>query len=81
LAPALSADRAAFRRAGILGFNLFEILRSLKPQKRLGTLERRADDDLLWVDDEPTIGGPLFLYTSVYLDVLQGRSPPEVGEA
>ncbi|ATU94501.1 type II toxin-antitoxin system VapC family toxin [Phyllobacterium zundukense] len=61
-----------------MGFDLFETLRSLKPQKRLGTLERRADDDLPWVDDEPTIGGPLFLDTSVYLDVLQGRSPAEV---
>ncbi|TIV90938.1 MAG: type II toxin-antitoxin system VapC family toxin, partial [Mesorhizobium sp.] len=41
-------------------------------------LERRADEDLPWVADEPAIGGPLFLDTSVYLDVLQGRSPVEV---
>ncbi|WP_214472587.1 hypothetical protein [Mesorhizobium sp. dw_380] len=61
-----------------MGFDLSEALRSIKPQKRQGTLERRADDDLPWVDDEPTIGGPLFLDTSVYLDVLQGRSPAEV---
>jgi predicted nucleic acid-binding protein len=44
----------------------------------LGTLQRRADDDLPWVADEPAIGGALFLDTSVYLDVLQGRSPVEV---
>ena len=36
------------------------------------------DEDLPWVTDEPAIGGPLFLDTSVYLDVLQGRSPVEV---
>jgi hypothetical protein len=61
-----------------LGFDLSETLRSLKPQKHVGTLERRPDEDLPWVADEPAIGGPLFLDTSVYLDVLQGRSPVEV---
>ncbi|PWK66400.1 hypothetical protein C8K44_11433 [Aminobacter sp. AP02] len=78
MAPALSAGKAAFQRMSILGFDLSEALRSLKPLKRMGTLERRADDDLPWVDDEPIVGGPLFLDTSVYLDVLQGRSPAEV---
>ena len=61
-----------------MGFDLSETLRSLKPQKHTGTLERRVDEDLPWVADEPAIGGPLFLDTSVYLDVLQGRSPAEV---
>jgi hypothetical protein len=61
-----------------LGFDLSETIRSLKPQKRVGTLERRPDEDLPWVADEPAIGGALFLDTSVYLDVLQGRSPVEV---
>lgn len=61
-----------------MGFDLSETLRSLKPQKYTRTLERRADEDLPWVADEPAIGGPLFLDTSVYLDVLQGRSPAEV---
>ncbi|MBB5577920.1 MULTISPECIES: type II toxin-antitoxin system VapC family toxin [Rhizobium] len=59
-------------------FDLSETLRLLKPQKHVGTLERRLDEDLSWVADEPAIGGPLFLDTSVYLDVLQGRSPIEV---
>lgn len=59
-------------------FDLSEALRSLNPQKYTGTLERRADDDLPWVADEPAIGGPVFLDTSVYLDVLQGRSPAEL---
>lgn len=61
-----------------MGFDLSETLRSLKPQKHTGTLERRGDEDLPWVNDEPAIGGALFLDTSVYLDVLQGRSPVEV---
>ncbi|TPM24615.1 hypothetical protein [Mesorhizobium sp. B2-3-5] len=61
-----------------MGFDLADTLRSFKPQKRQGTLARRADDDLPWVDDEPVIGGPLFLDATVYLDVLQGRSPVEV---
>ena len=61
-----------------MGFDLSETLRSLKPQKYTGTLERRVDEDLPWVADEPAIGGPLFLDTCVYLDVLQGRSPVEV---
>ena len=61
-----------------MGFDLAEALRSLKPQKRGGTLARRDDASLNWVADEPPIGGPLLLDTTVYLDVLQGRSPPEV---
>lgn len=61
-----------------MGFDLAEAPRSLKPQKRGGTLARRADAGLNWVADEPPIGGPLLLDTTVYLDVLQGRSPPEV---
>src|SRR5687768_16079000 len=70
--------RAASQWILILGFDLSDTLRSLKPHKYTGTLERRSDDDLPWAVDEPVIGGPLFLDTSVYLDVLQGRSPPEV---
>ncbi|MDY6960434.1 MAG: hypothetical protein SV862_00840 [Pseudomonadota bacterium] len=59
-------------------FDLGATLRSLKPQRHSGTLKRRADEDLPWVADEPAIGGALFLDTTVYLDVLQGRSPDEV---
>ena len=59
-------------------FDLSESLRALKPEKHMGTLERRPDETLAWAADEPPIGGPLFLDTSVYLDVLQGRSPTEV---
>jgi len=78
LAPASSSAKAAFHRTSTLGFDLAETLRSLKPQKRQRPLKRRTDGELPWVDDEPTIGGPLFLDTTVYLDVLQGRSPVEV---
>lgn len=31
-----------------------------------------------WVDDEPLVGGPLLLDTSVYIDLLQGRTPEPV---
>jgi hypothetical protein len=61
-----------------LRIDLADTLRTLKPQKHAGTLERRSDENFLWVADEPTVGGPLFLDTTVYLDVLQGRSPAEV---
>ncbi len=61
-----------------MGFDLDEALRSLKPQKRGGTLARREDASLNWVQDEPVIGGPLLLDTTVYLDVLQGRSPADL---
>lgn len=61
-----------------MDFDLSDALRALKPQKHTGTLHRRADDNLPWASDEPLIGGPLLLDTSVYLDVLQGRSPVEV---
>ena len=59
-------------------FDLGGTLRSLKSQRPSGTLKRRAGEDLPWVADEPAIGGALFLDTTVYLDVLQGRSPDEV---
>jgi len=62
----------------ILGFDLSGTLRSLKPQKHSGTIERRVDEYVPWADDEPAIGGAMFLDTSVYLDVLRGRSPDEV---
>lgn len=61
-----------------MGFDLSDTLRLLKPQKHDGTLARKSDNELPWVEGEPVIGGPLFLDTSVYLAVLQGRSPVEV---
>ena len=55
-------------------------MRRLKPHKRLEQLTRRADSELAWASDEPLIGGALILDTSVYLDVLQGRTPEAVDE-
>jgi hypothetical protein len=55
-------------------------LRSLKPHKHLARLTRRADSELAWASDEPLIGGALILDTSVYLDVLQARTPAAVDE-
>ena len=55
-------------------------MRRLKPHKRLQRLTRRADTELAWASDEPLIGGALILDTSVYLDVLQGRTPDVVDE-
>ena len=54
-------------------------MRRLKPHKRLEQLTRRADSELAWASDEPLIGGALILDTSVYLDVLQARTPDAVG--
>ncbi|MFD2051877.1 type II toxin-antitoxin system VapC family toxin [Mesorhizobium calcicola] len=63
-----------------MAFDLRNALRSLKPQARTAGLERRADSALSWAGDEPPVGGVLLLDTSVYLDVLQGRSPEAVDE-
>ena len=55
-------------------------MRRLKPHKRLEQLTRRTDSELASASDEPLIGGALILDTSVYLDVLQGRTPDAVDE-
>ena len=47
-------------------------LRRLKPEKHLAPLRRRAESDLPWVVGELSVGGPLLLDTTVYIDVLQG---------
>ena len=61
-------------------FDLQGTLRRLKPHKRLERLTRRANSELAWASDEPLIGGALILDTSVYLDVLQARTPDAVDE-
>jgi predicted nucleic acid-binding protein len=63
-----------------LPFDLQGTLRRLKPHKRLARLTRRADSELAWASDVPLIGGALMLDTSVYLDVLQARTPDAVDE-
>ena len=61
-----------------MAFDLGSALRSLKPQRRRAGLERRPDSALSWAGDQPSVGGALLLDTSVYLDVLQGRTPEAV---
>ncbi|MES2195806.1 MAG: hypothetical protein V4517_15425 [Pseudomonadota bacterium] len=61
-------------------FDLRGTLWRLKPHKHLERLTRRDDSELAWASDQPLIGSPLMLDTSVYLDVLQGRTPNAVDE-
>lgn len=61
--------------AWILVFDLGTTLRRLKPEKRTRPLVRRADDALPFVDQQQNAGPPLLLDTTVYVDVLLGRSP------
>lgn len=41
-------------------------------------MARRQNDELPFAMDAPLVGPPLLLDTSVYIDVLEGRTPPEV---
>jgi len=61
-----------------LSFDLDAALRLLKPQQRTTCPSLRPDEQLPWVKDAPLIAGPLLLDTTVYLDLLQGSTPPEV---
>jgi predicted nucleic acid-binding protein len=63
-----------------LTFDLGEALKSLKPQKRIRPLARRQDEALVWIDDLRPVGGPILLDTTVYIDVLQGRSSEALDE-
>ena len=59
-----------------MSFDRRESLRRIKPQRRGSPLTRRADADLPFVTDRTTLAGrELLLDTSVYIDVLQGRTP------
>jgi predicted nucleic acid-binding protein len=55
-------------------------LRRLKPEKRTQALARRPDRELTFIDHEQHAGLPLLLDTTVYIDVLQNRAPPELEE-
>lgn len=63
-----------------MSFDLAVSLRRLKPEKRTVPLARRDDGDLAFVEAPVAAGPPLLLDTSVYIDAVQGRLPPEVGE-
>lgn len=63
-----------------MSFELDRALRWLKPQSKLRPLIRRPYAELPWVDDAPAIGAPILLDTTVYIDLLQGRSPAALDE-
>lgn len=55
-------------------------LRRLEPQERHESLAPRAGTELPLVGHDAGTGPELMLDSSVYLDVLQGRTPPQVDE-
>ena len=50
--------------------------RRIKPERFRGSLPRRDDSDLDFVDDAVSSGPPLLLDTCVYIDALEGSLPP-----
>jgi predicted nucleic acid-binding protein len=63
-----------------LSFNLARALRRIKPQRAANALQRRPTAQLPLVQAPPSAGPELLLDTCVYLDVLQGRTPPSVDD-
>lgn len=63
-----------------MALDLAGALRRLKPEKRTQPLARRSDHELTFIDHEQLAGPPLLLDTTVYIDVLQDRAPPELVE-
>jgi predicted nucleic acid-binding protein len=61
-----------------LTFDRRASLRRIKPQRRTRSLVRRADADLPYAENQPAAGRELLLDTTVYIDVLQGRTPSAV---
>jgi len=61
-----------------LSFDLKAADRRLKPQQEAAALRERPSAALRWAVNEPGTGGPILLDATVYIDTLQGRSPPEV---
>ncbi len=54
-------------------------MRRIKPQRKSSAIARRSDAHLSWIGAAGP-GAELLLDTCVYLDVLQGKSPPDVDE-
>jgi hypothetical protein len=59
-----------------LRFDVDAALRWLKPQRKARLLKRRPDHKLSWITGVGGIGSPVLLDSTVYIDTLQGRSPP-----
>ena len=72
--------KARSRETSILSFDVDAALRWLKPQRKAQPLKRRPDDKLGWAADAAGIGPPVLLDSTVYIDTLQGRSPPALDE-
>lgn len=60
-----------------MSFNRSQSLRRIKPQRVTTPLTRRTDANLPLLA-QATAGPELLLDTCVYLDVLRGKSPPEL---
>jgi predicted nucleic acid-binding protein len=60
-----------------LAFDLEAVLRTLKPEKSVGQLNRRQDKALRFVSEDAT-DSPLLLDTTVYIDQLTDRLPDAV---
>lgn len=60
-----------------MSFDLDGAIRATGAQRLSAALTRRSEAELPWVYDEPPVGAPLLLDTTVYLDVLYGRTPRE----
>ena len=61
-----------------MSFELGTTLRRLKPDKRTAPLTRRPDSELPFIGDETIAGPGVLLDTTVYIDLLRDRLPPDV---
>jgi predicted nucleic acid-binding protein len=59
-------------------FDLRRSLRRIKPHRFTHPVQRRPRSELPFVNGSPEPGRELLLDTCVYIDVLQGKTPPEV---
>ena len=63
-----------------MSFDLGATLRRLKPGKRTGPLTRRPESALPFVGQQSAVGPGVLLDSTVYIDLLQRKAPPEVKE-
>ena len=61
-----------------MSFDLARALRRLRPERHRDKFVRRPDEALPFVTDVASPGRELLLDTTVYIDVLQGRTPDSV---
>jgi predicted nucleic acid-binding protein len=80
LASSSCAAKARSRSASTLNIDLDGALRATRAQRPTIPLTRRPDAQLPWASREALIGAPLMLDTTVYLDVLSGRTPAKIDE-